>query len=63
MITDPVVEGILAPSKYAIYAVEAVFAVGVIIVGKLLIRWRRTKEAHLLSRQSAAVSPDPPENE
>ncbi|MCA1961264.1 MAG: TerC family protein [Desulfomonile sp.] len=63
MISDPVIVEVLAPGKYLIYAVEAVFAVGVILVGKLLIHWRRAKEAHLSSRQTAPVSSDPPENE
>jgi len=63
MITDPVVDGLLAPSKYMIYTVEAVFAIGVIAAGKLLIRWRRAKEEHLLRRKAAAASPDPQNNE
>jgi len=39
IITDPVVVRLLAPSKMFQYTVEAVFAIGVIVVGKLCIRW------------------------
>lgn len=63
MITDPVVEGILVPNKYMIYTVEAVFAVGVIVTGKLLIRWRKAKEAHRLRCKVEAGAPDPQKNE
>jgi YjbE family integral membrane protein len=63
MITDPVVDGILAPSAYMIYALEAAFAVGVIVVGKLLIRRRQREKEHLLSSSDAVASPDAPENE
>ena len=39
IMTDPVVVDWLAPSKIVQYAVEAVLAVGVIIVGKLWMKW------------------------
>ena len=39
MITDPVMESWLHPDKMMIYAVEMSFAVGVIVVGKLWVRW------------------------
>ncbi len=38
MISDPFVVEHLNPSRYVSWAVEAVFAVGVIVVGKLLLR-------------------------
>jgi len=63
MITDPVVDGILAPSKHLVYAVEAIFAVGVIVAGKLLIRWRCAEEEHILPHEAAATSSDPRDNE
>ncbi|MDZ4383841.1 MAG: TerC family protein, partial [Thermodesulfovibrionia bacterium] len=40
IITDPFTVNILNPGKLFIYSTEAVFAVGVIIVGKLLMRWK-----------------------
>jgi predicted tellurium resistance membrane protein TerC len=46
MITDPFVEGLIHPNKIVEYAVQIIFAVGVIVVGKLWMQWRRsTKEA------------------
>jgi YjbE family integral membrane protein len=38
MITDPVMESWLHPNKAVVYAVEALFAVGVIVVGKIWVR-------------------------
>ena len=48
MITDPYVVSLLHPSKYAVYAVEITFAIGVIVVGKLLMRRmvRKITERH-----------------
>lgn len=37
--TDPVVRQFLSPSDFALYVVEAAFAVGVLIVGKAWARW------------------------
>jgi predicted tellurium resistance membrane protein TerC len=39
MITDPFTETWLHPTKTVVYAVEAIFAVGVIVVGKIWMRW------------------------
>ncbi|MFA4827606.1 MAG: TerC family protein [Thermodesulfovibrionales bacterium] len=50
IITDPFTEGILHPGKLMIYSVELVFAVGVIAVGKLWMKWqisRAEKEEHV----------------
>ncbi len=44
IMTDPFTTGILHPSKWAVYAIEALFAAGVIIVGKLWMRWTVRKE-------------------
>ena len=43
IITDPFTEGILHPGKLMIYSVELIFAVGVIAVGKLWMRWQISK--------------------
>jgi len=43
--TDPVVVGWLAPPKWFVYTMEAVMAVGVIVVGKLWIRFVFRKAA------------------
>ncbi len=50
IITDPFTEGILHPGKLMLYSVELVFAVGVIAVGKLWMKWqisRAGKEEHV----------------
>jgi hypothetical protein len=44
MFTDPVMESWLHPSKGMLYAVEVSFAVGVIVVGKLWVRWMVSTE-------------------
>lgn len=43
IITDPFTVNILNPGKLLIYSTEAVFAVGVIIVGKLYMKWKITR--------------------
>ena len=40
MITDPFVEGFITPNRFVQYGVEAFFAAGVIIAGKLLMKWK-----------------------
>jgi YjbE family integral membrane protein len=46
LITDPAVAGYFEPSKVVQYAIEALFAIGVIVVGKLVVRWKfRSDEA------------------
>ncbi|MDO9289589.1 MAG: TerC family protein [Thermodesulfovibrionales bacterium] len=50
IITDPFTVGILKPSKLLIYCTEAVFAAGVIVSGKLWMKWqvsRAEKEEHV----------------
>jgi YjbE family integral membrane protein len=44
IITDPVTAGIVHPGKFLKYSVEVIFAAGVIIAGKLLMRWKISKE-------------------
>ena len=43
IMTDPLTMRLLNPNKTAIYIVEAVFAVGVIVVGKIWMKWPRRK--------------------
>lgn len=43
IMTDPYVEGLIAPTKLLKYSVEAFCTVGVIVFGKLLLRWRHAK--------------------
>jgi YjbE family integral membrane protein len=44
MITDPVVAAWLHPSKWVVYAVEAFFALAVLVVGKMWVRWMAKTE-------------------
>ena len=44
IITDPWVHRMLHPSKALEYGVMAAFAVGVILAGKLLARWKQNRE-------------------
>jgi YjbE family integral membrane protein len=57
MITDPVIANYLAPGKLVQYSVEALFAIGVIVVGKLWIRWKiRAQEAAQAAQNAPAQS-------
>ena len=44
IITDPFVVTMLNPGKMVKYSVEIIFAIGVIVAGKLLIKWKITRE-------------------
>ena len=44
MITDPVVTTWMHPSKWVVYAVEAFFALAVLVVGKMWVRWMAKSE-------------------
>lgn len=44
IITDPLVVNLIAPGKALQYSVEIIFAAGVILLGKLLMKWKVSKE-------------------
>jgi len=44
MITDPYVEGFITPNKFVQYGVEAFFAAGVIVAGKLWMKWKIARD-------------------
>jgi len=44
MIGDAFVERLLHPSAWLVYGVEAFFAIAVIVVGRLWLRWKIAKE-------------------
>ena len=44
IITDPIIAQKIQPSHYTEYAIEAIFAVGVVVVGRLLMKWKIKKE-------------------
>jgi YjbE family integral membrane protein len=46
MITDRFIEGLIAPNKFVQYGVEAFFAAGVIVTGKLWMKWKITQGEH-----------------
>ena len=56
IITDPVVAGLLAPGKVLQYSIEAIFAVGVIVAGKLWMKFMLRKEAGEHTQQGAEAS-------
>lgn len=55
MITDPFVTEWLHPPKWVVYATEALFAAGVIVVGKLWMRWLMRGES--LDHTHASAEP------
>jgi YjbE family integral membrane protein len=59
IITDPFVVGILHPSTAVRYTVEAAFALGVIVAGKLWMRWmiRSEPKQHLHEAHDAPSEP------
>ncbi|MBI4961947.1 MAG: TerC family protein [Desulfomonile tiedjei] len=66
IITDPVVVTYWEPSKVLQYSVEAAFAIGVLVAGKLWIKWRlRSEEPNtevpLPAIASGSEPADPPE--
>ena len=46
MITDRFVEGLIEPNKFVQYGVEAFFAAGVIVSGKLWMKWKIARGEH-----------------
>jgi YjbE family integral membrane protein len=57
MITDPVVAGWLHPGKVLQYFVEGLFAVGVLVAGKLWLKWKISKA----EKEEAVHRTDEPE--
>ena len=45
MITDPFIEKLIHPGKVSEYAIQIIFAVGVIAVGKIWMKWKQAKQA------------------
>ena len=52
MITDPFIEGLIHPGKILEYSVQILFAAGVIVVGKLLMHWKRSEKQSESSDQT-----------
>ncbi len=59
MITDPFVVNLINPSKFLQYGTEAFFAIGVLALGKLLMRRARRAEQAELATGDAHVATDP----
>lgn len=55
IITDPVVVEYLEPSKVLQYSVEAIFAIGIIVFGKLLVKWKFRSEESKIAESAPAV--------
>jgi YjbE family integral membrane protein len=65
IITDPIVVTLFEPTKLFGYAIEVSFAIGVIVVGKLWIRWmvasqakNQKSEENQLTRNNAHIQAD-----
>jgi YjbE family integral membrane protein len=52
LITDPFTVGLLHPSRATQYIVEALFAAGVIVAGKIFMNWRSSRREHAHERIS-----------
>jgi predicted tellurium resistance membrane protein TerC len=59
VLTDPVVATVLALPQRALWVAEAVTAAGVIVVGRLWLRWSAARAERLLARADAASCPGP----
>ncbi len=60
LITDPAVAGYLDPSPLLQYGIEALFAIGVIVVGKIVVRWKFRSEEAADNDSDAAERREPP---
>jgi YjbE family integral membrane protein len=58
MITDPVVANYFVPGKFLQYSVEAAFAILVIVVGRLWIKWTLTARDSEASGTSTGQAPE-----
>lgn len=63
IMTDPIVAGYLEPSKTVQYVVEATLAVGVIVAGKLWMKWVKRSEGTTREITAARLPLDPDESE
>lgn len=63
IITDAFVQKFLQPGPWVEYGVQAFFAVGVIMTGKLWMRWKIAKQNPLAEKDATPVSLDVAEND
>jgi YjbE family integral membrane protein len=59
MITDPIVANYWVPGKFLQYSIEAAFAIGVIVAGKLWIKWTFAAEDSEGSEPLPESAPQP----
>jgi predicted tellurium resistance membrane protein TerC len=52
MITDPFITKMIHPSKFLQYGVEIFFTIGVLVAGKIWIKWKISREEQTLDPQS-----------
>jgi YjbE family integral membrane protein len=60
MITDPFIKEHLHPTKIMQYSVEAFFTIGVLIAGKMWIKWKRSREERQMTAASHPETLHPP---
>jgi predicted tellurium resistance membrane protein TerC len=58
MVTDPFVIGLLNPSNILKYCVEAIFTIGVVVVGKLWVRQKTSRQMMIIEEASQTVNTD-----
>jgi predicted tellurium resistance membrane protein TerC len=63
IMTDPIVVSYLKPGKTLQYAVEATLAVGVIVAGKLWMKWMTKSEGTIREITEAGLPLDPDKSE
>jgi len=58
MVTDPFVIGLLNSSNILKYCVEAIFTIGVVVVGKLWVRQKTSRQMMIIEEASQTVNTD-----
>jgi YjbE family integral membrane protein len=58
MITDPFIVDLIHPSKILRYTTEAFFTIGVLVAGKLWIKWKIAKEEKVVAGTSSISNPN-----
>jgi predicted tellurium resistance membrane protein TerC len=53
MITDPLIQKTFQVPHYVVYVVEAAFAIGVVVVGKLLMKRKKAQAQEALAESVA----------
>lgn len=63
MITDPFITNLLHPAKYVQYGIEAFFTIGVLVAGRIGIKWKISREEQSLESQSSMKTLNAPKED